>query len=122
MSRNESKSSSNFSKPAMSQNRFARQMNNDSYAMDSPDVGHRKANNKVGVQLAPLGQQAQNMTGAGRASMMSIKGMEHDQEGTESHPILRVHNYKKPTLDKLHSKQNNNINFTVDDMGPGQQY
>lgn len=76
---------------------------NENYVMDSPDVGHRKANNKVGVQLAPLGQQAQNMVGAGRASMLSIKGMEHDNEGTESHPILRVHNYKKPQLEKLGS-------------------
>jgi hypothetical protein len=31
-------------------------MNNENYVMESPDVGHRKANNKVGVQLAPLGQ------------------------------------------------------------------
>ena len=56
--------------------------------------------------------------------MMSIKGMEHEGEGTESHPILRVHNYKKPTLEKLQSQgmQKPNINFTVDDMGPGQQY
>ena len=35
--------------------------------------------------------------------MMSIKGMENDNEGTESHPILRVQNYKKPTLEKLHT-------------------
>jgi hypothetical protein len=28
---------------------------NENYVMDSPDIGHRKANNKVGVQLAPLG-------------------------------------------------------------------
>jgi hypothetical protein len=54
-------------------------LNNDNYVMDSPDIGHKKANNKVGVQLAPLGQQPHNnIQGAGRASMMSIKGMEHD--------------------------------------------
>ena len=34
--------------------------------------------------------------GAGRSSMMSMKGIEGESEGTESHPILRVHNYKKP--------------------------
>ena len=27
--------------------------------------------------------------------------MDGDEEGTESHPILRAHNYKKPTLEKL---------------------
>lgn len=92
--------------------------------MDSPDVGNRKMNNKVGVQLAPLQQQASNMPGQGRASMMSIKGMEHEQEGTDSHPILRVHNYKKPTLEKLRPQgmqKNDNINFTVDDMAPQYQ-
>jgi hypothetical protein len=76
---------------------------NEGFVMDSPDIGPRKANNKVGVQLAPLGQQTQNLPSAGRASMMSIKGMEHDNEGTESHPILRAHNYKKPQLEKLGS-------------------
>jgi hypothetical protein len=30
---------------------------------------------------------------------MSIKGLE-ENEGSESHPILRVQNYKKPLLDK----------------------
>jgi hypothetical protein len=44
--------------------------------------------------------------------MMSIKGgggMEGEQEGTESHPILRAHNYKKPTLEKLnHPGQGSN--------------
>ena len=74
-------------------------INNENYIMESPDIGHRKLNNKAGVTLAPLGQ-AQNM-GAGRSSMMSIKGMENETEGTESHPILRVHNYKKPQLEKL---------------------
>lgn len=34
--------------------------------------------------------------GAGRSSMMSMKGIENETENTESHPILRVHNYKKP--------------------------
>jgi len=33
--------------------------------------------------------------------MMSIKGGMEDGEGTESHPILRAHNYKKPQLEKL---------------------
>lgn len=75
-------------------------LNNDNYIMDSPDVNHRKLNSKVGVQLAPIGAPPQ--LGAARASMMSIKGMEPgEQEGTESHPILRAHNYKKPTLEKL---------------------
>ena len=60
--------------------------------------------------------------------MMSIKGMDQENEGSESHPILRVHNYKKPQLEKLGSSQNqsnqmkNNITFNVDDIGPGQQY
>ena len=34
--------------------------------------------------------------------MMSIKGLEEEQvSGTESHPILRVQNYKKPQLEKI---------------------
>ncbi len=34
--------------------------------------------------------------------MMSIKGIgDPENEGTDSHPILRVHNYKKPQLEKL---------------------
>lgn len=70
--------------------------------MQSPDIGHRKLNNKAGVQLAPL-EQVPNMgmAGAGRSSMMSMKGIDGENEGTESHPILRVHNYKKPQLEKL---------------------
>ena len=73
--------------------------------MESPDVNHRKLNSKVGVQLAPIGQPPQ--LGAARASMMSIKGgMEGEQEGTESHPILRAHNYKKPQLEKINHPQN----------------
>jgi len=67
--------------------------------IDSPEVGHKKLNTKAGVQLQPIGQPPN--LGAGRASMMSIKGMEEDQNGTESHPILRVHNYKKPQLEKI---------------------
>lgn len=74
-------------------------LNNDGYVLDSPEVNHRKLNAKAGVQLTPLGAPPQ--IGAARASMMSIKGMEND-EGTDSHPILRVHNYKKPQLEKLH--------------------
>lgn len=49
--------------------------------------------------------------------MMSIKGMDADNEGSESHPILRVHNYKKPQLEKLNHGQNQiqkNITFNVD--------
>ena len=38
--------------------------------------------------------------------MMSIKGMENDTEGTESHPIFRVHYYKKPQLSKLNHTAN----------------
>ena len=74
-------------------------LNNENYIMDSPDVNHRKLNSKVGVQLAPIGQPPP--LGAARASMMSIKGGMEDGEGTESHPILRAHNYKKPQLEKL---------------------
>lgn len=77
-------------------------MNNENYVIESPDVSHKRVNKMAGVQLAPLSQQASNAAGAGRASMMSIKGMgDPDNEGTDSHPILRVHNYKKPQLEKL---------------------
>lgn len=68
-------------------------LNNEGYQMDSPDVNHRKINNKAGVQLTPLG--APPNVGGARASIMSIKGMEGD-DNTDSHPILRAHNYKKP--------------------------
>ena len=37
----------------------------------------------------------------GRTSMMSVKDAENHGGGTDSHPILRVQNYKKPQLDKL---------------------
>ena len=73
-------------------------LNNEGYQMDSPDVNHRKVNNKAGVQLTPLG--APPNVGAARASIMSIKGIEGD-ENKDSHPILRAHNYKKPQLEKL---------------------
>ena len=58
MSRNESKSSANFSKEYKDQmrnppNRMMK-FNNENYIMNSPDIGHRKLNNKAGVQLAPL--------------------------------------------------------------------
>ena len=55
MSRNESKSSANFSKDQMRNppNRMMK-FNNEKYIMNSPDIGHRKLNNKAGVQLAPL--------------------------------------------------------------------
>ena len=105
MSRNESKNSNNLSKDQMRNqpNRIKRMGNENNYAnlgvIDSPEVGHKKLNTKAGVQLQPIGQPPN--LGAGRASMMSIKGMEEDQNGTESHPILRVHNYKKPQLEKI---------------------
>lgn len=61
MSRNESKSSANFSKDQMRQPPYTNKMgggmkfNNENYQiMNSPDIGHRKLNNKAGVQLAPL--------------------------------------------------------------------
>ena len=56
MSRNESKSSANFSKDQMrnhAPNRMIPQnhnkFNNENYIMNSPDIGHRKLNNKAGV-------------------------------------------------------------------------
>ena len=57
---------------------------------------------------------------------MSIKGMDAENEGTESHPILRVHNYKKPQLEKINhgqpqQLQSKNINFTVDNVGQQNQ-
>jgi hypothetical protein len=50
MSRNESKSSANFSKDQMRNppNRMLK-FNNENYIMNSPDIGHRKLNNKAGV-------------------------------------------------------------------------
>jgi len=54
--------------------------------------------------------------------MMSIKGMEGEQDGTESHPILRAHNYKKPQLEKLNhpgggNNQNQGININMSNIG-----
>jgi hypothetical protein len=50
MSRNESKSSSNFTKEQIrSQQQRIQRMNENYNVMDSPDIGPRKANNKVGV-------------------------------------------------------------------------
>jgi hypothetical protein len=50
MSRNESKSSSNFTKEQIrSQQQRIQRMNENFNVMDSPDIGPRKANNKVGV-------------------------------------------------------------------------
>ena len=58
MSRNESKSSSNFTKPSGGNRMMNRgHTNNENYLMESPDLNHKRMNNKVGVQLAPLGQQ-----------------------------------------------------------------
>ena len=69
-------------------------MGNDNYVMDSPDIGQRKINSKAGVQLAPM--QHPHIA-AGRSSMMSINGPDGEwADGTESHPILRVQNFKKP--------------------------
>ena len=103
MSRNESKSSQNFTKDQIrqQQNRITK-LNDGGYHLDSPDIGTRKLNAKVGVQLAPLGPGGLNQAGQGRASMMSMKNMDEVNEGTESHPILRVQNYKKPQLEKLY--------------------
>ena len=55
MTRNESKNSANFNKEQIrnQQNRLMK-LNNENYVIESPDIGHRKVNNKVGVQLAPL--------------------------------------------------------------------
>ena len=55
MSRNESKSSANFSKeykdnmrnPPMG--KMTNKFHNENYIMNSPDIGHRKLNNKAGV-------------------------------------------------------------------------
>ena len=56
MSRNESKSSANFSKDQMRNPPYTNKMgggmkfNNENYQiMNSPDIGHRKLNNKAGV-------------------------------------------------------------------------
>lgn len=56
--------------------------------------------------------------------MMSIKGgMEGEGEGTESHPILRAHNYKKPQLEKINHPtganqggNNNGITFNMQEV------
>ena len=72
----------------------------DAYMLESPDVGKRRLNNKAGVQLAPL-QHAQPMN---RQSMLSMKEV-MDPHGSDSHPILRVQNFKKPMLDKIPMKQ-----------------
>ncbi len=68
--------------------------NNENYQLEaSPDITSKKVNNKVGVQLAPL---AQPTLGGGRSSMMTFKvgdeigGQLTSNDGTESHPILRV--------------------------------
>ena len=68
-------------------------LNNDNYVLDSPDIGQRKVNNKAGVQLAPMNHPH---IAAGRSSKMSINGENEHIDGTESHPILRVQNFKKP--------------------------
>ncbi len=68
--------------------------NNENYQLEaSPDITSKKVNNKVGVQLAPL---AQPTLGGGRSGMMTFKvgdeigGQLTSNDGTESHPILRV--------------------------------
>ena len=60
-------------------------------------MNNRRLNGKAGVTLVPLNAPQP----IGRQSMMSMKEMENGGNGTESHPILRVQNYKKPTLDKI---------------------
>ena len=71
--------------------------NDSSYMAESPEVT-RKANGKAGVMLAPLNAMNGPPT-VGRSSMMSN---EHSKlTGSDSHPILRVQNFKKPTLDKI---------------------
>lgn len=93
-------------------------MNSDSYMMESPDI-QRRMNTKAGVQLAPIAQQPQ-MAGIGqRQSLMSMKGL--DENGSESHPILRVQNYKKPQLDKIQQPNKNN-GFTMNMGEVEQQY
>lgn len=91
-------------------NAFAKKIRGaDSYLMESPDIGPRKVNQKAGVQLAPL--NTNNVGGVGRSSLMSIKGEADLDPNQGSHPILRVHNYRKPQLEKLMPKENafNNI-------------
>ena len=73
-------------------------MNNENYMMDSPDINQRKLNQKANVQLAPI--NANTGMNAGRTSVLSMKAID-EQTSTDSHPILRVHNYKKPQLEKL---------------------
>ena len=57
-----------------------------------------------------------------------------EQEGTESHPILRAHNYKKPTLEKINhpgqggglaplnngGNKNQGININMQNIGQNQ--
>ena len=69
------------------------EMNQENAIENSPDINQRRLNGKAGVSLAPLGHAPQII---GRQSMMST-GKE-DNNNSDSHPILRVQNYKKPTL------------------------
>ena len=58
MTRNESKSSANFTNEKQirqKQNRLMK-MNNENYVIESPDISHKRVNKLAGVQLAPLGQ------------------------------------------------------------------
>jgi hypothetical protein len=98
ITRNESKHSVNMGTRPGPNNKMMR-INNENYLIDSPDIGPRKLNNKAGVTLAPLSQPP-NIIG-GRASMMSLKDSEEGPSGGESHPIMRVQNFKKPQLEKL---------------------
>jgi hypothetical protein len=73
-------------------------MQNDSFAMESPEMNNnRRLNSKAGVTLAPLNAPQP----VGRQSMMSMNKEIENINGKDSHPILRVQNYKKPTLDKI---------------------
>ena len=67
----------------------------------SPEMGVKKMNNKVNVTLAPIETpQVNGRDAGGRNSLMSMKGIE-ENEGSESHPILRVQHYKKHQLEKI---------------------
>ena len=102
------------------QNRMNAQ--NENYLLgESPELNNRRLNNKAGVQLAPIGViPPKNQGPLGRQSLLSMNEIA-DMNGTESHPILRVQNFKKPTLDKIqmpgqsqHNIQNTtNSGFTV---------
>lgn len=66
----------------------------------SPDM-NRRMNGKAGVTLAPLQQIPNNINNVNsRQSMMSMKDLDN-ATNNDTHPIMRVQNYKKPQLDKI---------------------